>query len=82
MDYAGLPKPPMADARNTLNGKISTHTDGKAYDRVLALDAFAKGSSRLKLEEVAIQQHRDGKGEERRLSTDHFPVTGAFREVR
>ena len=28
-------KPPMVDALSTLSGKISTHTDGKAYDRIL-----------------------------------------------
>jgi hypothetical protein len=56
------------------SGKVSTHTDGKAYDRIFVSDAVAKGSNRLKLEEVVIQQHRHGKGEERRAYTDHFPV--------
>ncbi len=64
----------MVDALTTLTGKISTHTDGKAYDRILVSDAMAKGLSGLKLEGVTIVRHRHGKGEERRLYTDHFPV--------
>ena len=33
-----------------------------------------KGLNRLKLESVADQRHRHGRGDERRLYTDHFPV--------
>jgi hypothetical protein len=51
-------KPPMVDALNTLNGQISTHTDGKAYDRLLVSEAIAKGLNRLKLESVLIQTSR------------------------
>ena len=58
-------KPPMVDALSTLSGKISTHTDGKAYDRILVSEAVARGLNRLKLDSVAIQPHRHGKGEER-----------------
>lgn len=65
---------PMEDALSTLSGKISTHTDGKAYDRILVSDAIARGLNRLKLGRVVIQPHRHGKGEERRLYTDQFPV--------
>ena len=72
-------KPPMVDALGTLSGKITTHTDGKAYDRILVSDAISKGLNRLKLEGVVIQQHRHGKGEERRLYTDHFPVGAELR---
>jgi hypothetical protein len=67
-------RPPMADAFTAHSGKISTHTDGKAYDRILVSDAVAKGLNRLKLERVEIQPHRHGKGQERRLYTDHYPV--------
>ena len=28
-------KPPLVDALSTLSGKVSTHTNGKAYDRIL-----------------------------------------------
>jgi hypothetical protein len=42
---AGQAKPPLADALGTLTGKISTHTDGKAYDRILVSEAIAKGLS-------------------------------------
>ena len=67
LDVLFQAKPPLVDALGTLSGKVATHTDGKAYDRILVSDAVAKGRNRLKLEAVAIQQHRHGKGEERRL---------------
>jgi hypothetical protein len=67
-------KPPLVDSLSILNGKISTHTDGKAYDRIFVSDAIANGLNGLKLDRVVIQQHRHGKGEERRLYTDHYPV--------
>ena len=72
-------RPPMVDALSTLSGKISTHTDGKAYDRILVSDAIATGNNHLKLEGVIIQAHRHGKGKERRLYTDHFPVSADLR---
>lgn len=67
-------RPPMVDAFSLLTGRISTHTDKHAYDRILVSDGMAKGASGLKLEYVRIQEHRHGRGEERRLYTDHFPV--------
>jgi hypothetical protein len=67
-------RPPLVDSLSRLAGKISTHTDGKAYDRILVSDAIAKGLHGLRLDRVAIQKHRHGKGEERRLYTDHFTV--------
>jgi len=67
-------KPPLVDGLGILNGKISTHTDGKPYDRILVSQAIAKGLNGLKLDRVVIQQHRHGKGEERRSYTDHYPV--------
>jgi len=48
--------------------------DGKAFDRILVSDAIARGLSGLKLESVSVLWHRHGKGPERRLCTDHFPV--------
>jgi len=72
-------QPPMLDALTTLPGKIRTHTDGKAYDRIIVSDAMAKGLSGLQLESVQIQEHRHGKGGERRLYTDHYPVTALFK---
>ena len=72
-------KPPMEDALSSLGGRISTHTDGKAYDRILVSGAITRGQSGLKLAGVAIQQHRHGKGEERRSYTDHFPVVATLR---
>jgi two-component system chemotaxis response regulator CheB len=79
LDVLFQAKPPLVDALGTLSGKITTHTDGKAYDRILVSDAIAKGLNRLKLERVVIQQHRHGKGEERRIYTDHFPVVAVVR---
>ncbi len=72
-------KPPMVDALSTLSGKVATHADGKAYDRILVSDAIAKGLNRPTLEQVVIQPHRHGKGAERRSYTDHFPVVAVVR---
>jgi len=79
LDVLFQAKPPLVDALSTLSGKISTYADGKAYDRILVSDAIAKGLNRLKLERVVIQPHRHGKGEERRLYTDHFSVVMILR---
>jgi endonuclease/exonuclease/phosphatase family metal-dependent hydrolase len=79
LDVLFQAKPPLVDALGTLSGKVTTHTDGKAYDRILVSDAIAKGLNRLKLERVIIQPHRHGKWEERRLYTDHFPVVAVVR---
>ena len=69
----------MLDVFTAHSGKVSTHTDGKAYDRILVSDAIARGLNRLKMDAVVIQKHRHGKGEERRLYTDHFPVVAVLR---
>lgn len=71
-------KPPLVESLTTLEGKISTHTDGKAYDRILVSEAIAKGLNGLKLDRVVVQTHRHGRGEERRSYTDHFPVVATF----
>lgn len=68
----------MVDALSTLSGKISTHTDGKAYDRILVSDAVVKGLNRLKLARVVTQQHRHDRGGERRFYTDHFRVAATL----
>ncbi len=64
----------MVDALSTLSGKIRTHTDGKAYDRIILSDALVNGLAGLKWAAVQIQEHRHGKGPDRRLYTDHFLV--------
>jgi hypothetical protein len=69
------------DSFSALTGKVSTHTDGNAYDRIVVSDAIAKGWNGLKLEGVSIQKHRHGRGEERRLYTDHYPVIVALEAV-
>ena len=79
LDVLFQAKPPLVGTLSTLSGKISTHAAGKAYDRILVSDAIAKGLNRLKLERVVIQPHRHGKGEERRLYTDHFSVVMILR---
>ena len=72
-------RPPMVDALSTLGGKIATHADGKAYDRIIVSDALAKGLNKLKHEKLMIQSHRHGKGEDRQLYTDHYPVVAILR---
>jgi hypothetical protein len=67
-------RPPIVDVFDFVRGKAVTHTDGKAYDRILVSEAVAKGLAGLKLEGVTIQEHRHGKGPDRRLYTDHYPV--------
>jgi hypothetical protein len=67
-------KPPIVDVFDFVRAKAVTHTDGKAYDRILVSEAVAKGQAGLKLEGVMIQEHRHGKGPDRRLYTDHYPV--------
>ncbi len=67
-------KPPMVDALSMLTGKVATHADGKAYDRIVVSDAIKKGANHLKLGQVEVLKHRHGKGDERRSYTDHFPV--------
>lgn len=71
-------EPPIFDVLATLSGRVKTHADGKAYDRILISDALLKGNSKLKLDSVAIQEHRHAKGDERRLYTDHYPVVASF----
>jgi hypothetical protein len=61
------------DALSALTGKVSTHTDGKAYDRVLESDAISRGQGGFRPEGVVIQEHRHGKGEERPFYTNYFP---------
>jgi hypothetical protein len=58
-------RPPLVDSLSTLAGKVSTHTQGKTYDRIVVSDAIAKGLNGLKPESVNILKHRHGKGEER-----------------
>lgn len=72
-------RPPLVDALSTLTGKIATHADGNAYDRVFVSEAIAKGRNRLRLEDVTIRRHSHAKGEDRRTYTDHFPVVARVR---
>lgn len=65
-------------ALTTLSRKIRTHTDGKTYDRIIVSEAVEKGLTGIKLESVKIQSHTHGKGPNRRLYTDHFPVVAVF----
>ena len=68
-------RPPMVDAFDRLTGRLATHHDGRAYDRVIVSDAIAKGLAGLRLEDVIIGRHRRGGREDRVMYTDHFPVT-------
>ena len=74
-------RPPMFGALSTLDGRVATHADGRAYDRIMLSDALVKGTAKLKLDRVVVQSHRHGKGEERRAYTDHFPVVATLRII-
>lgn len=74
-------RPPMCDALSMVDGKVATHADGRAYDRIMLSDAIVKGSAKLRFETVEIRSHRHGKGDERRAYTDHFPVIVTLRIV-
>jgi endonuclease/exonuclease/phosphatase family metal-dependent hydrolase len=63
-------------------GKFRTHADGSTYDRILISDALATGRAGLKFSDVAVTRHEHGKGEEKKLFTDHFPVTATFERTR
>ena len=75
-------RPPMCDALSMVDGKVATHADGRAYDRIMLSDSLFKGSAKLKFETVEIRSHRHGKGDERRAYTDHFPVVATLRITR
>lgn len=75
-------QPPMVDAFAFLRGKARTHAGGGAFDRILVSEAIVKGAARLKFDSVEIRRHSHGKGEDRRLYTDHFPVTVKLVEVK
>lgn len=64
----------MVDAFDRLSGRLATHHDGRAYDRVIVSDAIANGLAGLQLEEVIIGRHRHGRREDRVVYTDHFPL--------
>lgn len=67
-------QPPLIDVFDHFKGKAVTHTAGKPYDRILISDGLFRGASGLKFSGVEILKHSRGRGEDRRLYTDHFPV--------
>lgn len=69
---------PLHDAFAFSAEKMRTHADGKAYDRILFSPAMKDGAAGFKFEKVFVQPHSHGKGDERYLFTDHFPVTAVF----
>ena len=68
-------RPPMVDSFSLLTGRVRTHADGGAYDRILVSKAIARGLAGLRLEEVLVGTHRHGARADRALYTDHFPVS-------
>ena len=68
-------RPPLVDAFDQFMGKPVTHAGGKALDRILISDGLFRGTSGLRFSGVEIHKHSRGKGENRRLYTDHFPVS-------
>jgi endonuclease/exonuclease/phosphatase family metal-dependent hydrolase len=73
-----VPAGPLRDTFSLAGGTFRTHANGRAYDRILISDALEKGAAGWKFETVSVQPHRHGKGDERKLFTDHFPVTAVF----
>ena len=59
-------------------GKFRTQATGKAYDRILISAALENGTANWKFEKVFTRPHLHGKGEEKKMFTDHFPVTAVF----
>lgn len=70
--------PPLVDVFDHFKGKPVTHTAGKAFDRIIISDGLLRGTSRLKFSGVEIMSHGHGKGEDRRMYTDHYPVIVRF----
>ena len=75
------PAGPLRDAFVLAGGKFRTHATGKTYDRILISAALEQGDLRWKFEKVFTQPHTHGKSEEKKLFTDHFPVTAVFNLV-
>lgn len=71
----------LRDSFLLAGGKFRTHATGKAYDRILISAALQNGAANWKFEKVFTQPHTHGKGEEKKLFTDHFPVTAVFNLV-
>ncbi len=69
---------PLTDSFTLAGGKIRTHADGHAYDRILLSPAIVNGESWLKFQSVSAHAHPHGKGADKLWFTDHFPVTAAF----
>ena len=70
--------PELRDAFVLAGGNFRTHANGKAYDRILISPALTGGDAGIKFETVSVSPHKHGKGDERKLFTDHFPVTATF----
>jgi hypothetical protein len=71
-------RPAMVDLFDHLKGRAITHANGNAYDRILISDAMFRGQAGLRFGGVLIRNHANGKGEARRLYTDHYPVVAVF----
>ena len=72
------PSPGLRDAFVLTGENARTHANGKAYDRILISSALADGDAGIKFETISVSPHKHGKGEEKKLFTDHFPVTATF----
>lgn len=71
-------QPAMVDVFDHFKGKPVTHAGGKALDRIVISDAMFRENSGLRFSGVGIMRHGHGKGEDRVLYTDHFPVVAKF----
>ncbi|MBI5772402.1 MAG: hypothetical protein HZA89_01495 [Verrucomicrobia bacterium] len=69
-------KPPLVDTLTLAAKPLPTHTDGKAYDRIMLSDSLVKGLAGLRFSAVFVNEHEFGKDPvRRRIYTDHFPLT-------
>ena len=68
------PGPRSLTCSTSGRGKTMTHEDGNAYGRIIVFETVAKALAGLKVENVTAQKHRYGRGPDRRLYRDHYPV--------
>lgn len=69
-------KPPLVDTLTLAAKPMHTHSDGKAYDRIMLSDSLAKGLAGLRFSAVFVNEHEFAKDPvRRRLYTDHYPLT-------
>ena len=72
------PAGPLVDTFTLSNLKPKTHTNGKAYDRILVSPTLTNGLAGWKFSTLAVREHPNGKTKTVAAWTDHFPLTATF----